>query len=127
MSVFIRRLVTPFAAAALIGVAAIGQAAPAHAGGVDALAVGECPFTNTLCLFDGTRYTGERITLSGGGICVSLVNQGWGDRARSVINTNSRSAAMFANDDCLGGPFQVSGNTGIADLDAFRPKSVWVP
>ena len=60
-----------------------------------------CPFAG---LYDGTNFAGERFnvrSLDPNGTCVSLVDHGWGDRARSAINTNARSAAMFANDDCL--------------------------
>jgi hypothetical protein len=88
-----------------------------------------CPFAGVLCLYDGTNFAGERFNVAAlepEGTCVSLVDHGWGDRARSAINTNGRSAAMFANDDCVGGPFQVPANSTIADLGGFRPNSVFV-
>ena len=106
------------AATVVLGVATPVRAAPA-----------QCPFTNTLCLFDGVGYTGERLTLSSpvsNGVCVSLVSHGWGGRARSALNTSSSSAALFANDGCLGGPFQVPAGSGVADFGAFRPNSAWV-
>ena len=90
----------------------------------------ECPFDGVLCLYDGTSFTGARWnvrSLDPNGTCVSLVDHQWGDRARSAINTNSRGAAMFMNDDCVGGPFQVPGNSSIVDFGSFRPNSVWVP
>ncbi|MGI5150970.1 peptidase inhibitor family I36 protein [Plantactinospora sp. CA-294935] len=96
----------------------------------DAAAAVDCPFTNTVCLFEGTNYSGTRFTVSVPGpsqACVSLVDHGWGDRARSAYNTGSQSAALFANDDCVGGPYQLAGNTGIPDLGSFSPESVWVP
>lgn len=89
-----------------------------------------CPFDDVLCLYDGTNFTGAEFTVTSldpNGTCVSLVDHGWGDRARSAINTNGRGAAMFANDDCLGGPFQVPGDSTIVDFGGFRPNSVWVP
>ncbi|MEU8139306.1 peptidase inhibitor family I36 protein [Streptodolium elevatio] len=88
-----------------------------------------CSFTRTLCLFDGTGFTGQRLTVSSlvpGGTCVSLVDHGWAGRVRSVANTHTSSAAMFMNDDCVGGPYQVPGRSGIADLGGFSPASVWV-
>jgi hypothetical protein len=115
-------VVAAFTAVAVLGTASPGQAAPARA-------ADECPFTNTVCLFDGTSYTGARLTVSSlsGGTCVSLVDHGWGGRARSALNTNATSAALFANDDCVGGPFQVPANGGVPDFGSFRPDSVWVP
>ncbi|GAA0954232.1 peptidase inhibitor family I36 protein [Nonomuraea longicatena] len=65
----------------------------------------KCPFTNTVCLFDGENYAGERLTVSslGSSACVDLVAHGWGARAKSAINTGSRTAAMFQlHTDCLG-------------------------
>jgi hypothetical protein len=105
--------------AAVSGTAA--QAAPAG---------GDCPFIDTVCLFSGEDFTGDRFTASApspSGVCVSLVDHGWGDRARSAINTNSGSAAMFMNDDCLGGPFQIPGNSSLRSFGGFTPESIWVP
>lgn len=118
----------------VLGVAAVsaalvfGTAAPGVAG-PSATAAGECPFSSTLCLFSGTGFTGDRFTvssLSPGGTCVSLVSHGWGDRARSAINTDSSSAALFLNDGCVGGPYQVPANSSISSFGSFVPKSVWV-
>jgi hypothetical protein len=39
---------------------------------------------------------------------------------------DTTSAALFANDDCVGGPYQVPGSSSIADLGSFEPLSVWV-
>jgi hypothetical protein len=107
---------------------ALGTVVPgaAHA----ASAAGDCPFSETLCLFEGENFTGDRFTVSSlvpEGTCVSLVDHGWGDRAHSAINTHSNSAAMFMNDDCVGGPFQVPGNSSLASFGGFTPESVWVP
>ena len=117
-------------ALALAGVTAgllLGPVAPAEA--AEPAEGGPCPFDGVLCLYDGTNFTGERFNVAAlvpEGTCVSLVEHGWGDRARSAINTNGRSAAMFANDDCIGGPFQVPAGSANADLGGFRPNSVFV-
>jgi hypothetical protein len=90
----------------------------------------ECPFTDTLCLFEGENYTGERFnvrSLVEPGTCVSLVDHGWDGRVNSAINTNTTGAAMFALDDCAGGPYVVPGSGSIPDLGGFNPLSVWVP
>ncbi|MEV0729614.1 peptidase inhibitor family I36 protein [Polymorphospora sp. NPDC050346] len=92
---------------------------------------GDCPFPKTVCLFDQTGYAGVRFTVAAtgpGGACVSLVDHGFGGgRIRSVLNSGAGSAALFAGDDCVGGPYQVAGNSGIADLSSFQADSVWVP
>jgi hypothetical protein len=122
-------LVAAVAATTVIGAATPSQAAPTRAEGVG-VAAGDCPFTNTVCLFDQTGYNGARFTASSlvpGGTCISLVDHGWGGRARSALNTNSTSAALFVNDDCIGGPFQLAGNSGVPDFGSFRPNSLWVP
>ncbi|MBF9130921.1 peptidase inhibitor family I36 protein [Plantactinospora sp. S1510] len=109
--------------------ALVGTAAPAAAGPANSAAAGNCPFSATLCLFDQTSFGGARFAVKSvvpGGTCVSLNDSGWGNRARSAINTASRSAALFSNDDCLGGPYQVAPNASLSDLGSFRPQSVWV-
>jgi hypothetical protein len=122
-------LVAAVAVTTLIGAAAPARAASVRAEGADIAANG-CPFTAVVCLFDQTGYSGARFTarsLEPGGTCVSLVDHGWGDRVRSASNTNSTSAALFQNDDCLGGPVQLAPGAGVADLGSFRPQSLWVP
>ena len=117
-------------ALALAGVTAGLLLGPVSSAGAAGPADEPCPFAGTLCLYDGTALTGERFTarsLDPNGTCVSLVDHGWGGRARSAVNTNGRSAAMFANDDCLGDPFQVPGGSTIVDFGDFRPNSVFVP
>jgi hypothetical protein len=115
-------------ALALAGVTAgllLGPASPAGAAEPE-----PCPFGAALCLYDGTNFTGARFdvrSLDPNGTCVSLVDHGWTDRARSAINNNGRSAAMFANDGCIGDPYQVPGGTTIVDFGSFRPASVFVP
>ncbi|MGW5162347.1 peptidase inhibitor family I36 protein [Nonomuraea wenchangensis] len=66
-----------------------------------------CPFTDTLCLFDGEDYTGTRFTVTPPGpdaVCVDLVEHGWGGgRAKSAVNTSTRTANMFQySTDCTG-------------------------
>lgn len=113
------------ATAALLGTAA----APAAASPANSALAGECSFSATLCLFDQTSFGGARFTARSivpGGTCVSLNDSGWGNRARSAINTSSHSAALFANDDCLGGPYQIAPNSSVANLGSFGAQSVWV-
>lgn len=88
-----------------------------------------CEFSKTLCLYSGENFTGERIALSSlvpGGTCINLAESGWVVPARSAINTHSASAALFANEDCTGGPNQVSGSSSRASLGDFVTLSVWV-
>jgi hypothetical protein len=116
-------IVPALAAAALLAIATPAAAAPA-----DTTAAEDCPFTDTLCLFEGANFTGERFTVSAttSGTCVSLVDHGWAGRVNSAINTNDNAAALFPNDDCGGGPYLVPGNSAIPDL-GIQPLSVWVP
>jgi hypothetical protein len=107
--------------AALAGTASVASASAGSADG--------CP-SRSLCLYEGVGFTGEIFTVTSmvrGGTCVSLVAHGWGGRAHSAINTHTTSAAMFANDDCIGGPYQVATNSGLPNFGPFTPDSVWVP
>ncbi|MBO3732195.1 peptidase inhibitor family I36 protein [Glycomyces niveus] len=118
-----------YLAPALAAAAILAAATPATAAPADTTTAGECPFTDTLCLFEGDNYTGERFTVSSlvePGTCVSLVDHGWAGRVNSAINTNDNAAALFPNDDCGGGPYLVPGNSAIPDL-GIQPLSVWVP
>ncbi len=113
--------VLPFVLAFNAAVSGAAHAAPA---------AGDCPFIDTVCLFSGEDFTGDRLpvsALSPSGACVSLVDAGWGDRARSAINTNRNSAAMFMNDDCIGDPYQIPGNVSMRSFGGFTPESIWVP
>jgi hypothetical protein len=124
-----RRKRTPAVLLALTATALLAVASPAAAAPADTTSADECNFTGTLCLFEGENFTGERFTVSSlvqPGTCVSLVDHGWAGRVNSAINTHTSSAALFANDDCVGGPYQVPGNSSIADLGGFEPLSVWV-
>ncbi|GAA4690019.1 peptidase inhibitor family I36 protein [Phytohabitans rumicis] len=107
------------ATALLIGAAGVAPAASAAA----------CP-SRSLCLYEGTNFTGDMFpvtSLNPSGTCVSLVDHGWGDRAHSAVNTHNNSAAMFMNDDCIGGPYQVPGKSSLPNFGSFTPESVWVP
>jgi hypothetical protein len=125
-----RRKRTPAVLLALTATALLAAASPAAAAPAGAASADDCSFTDTLCLYEGANFTGERFTVSSlvePGTCVSLVDHGWGGRVNSAINTNTSCAALFANDDCVGGPYQVPGSSSIADLGSFEPLSVWVP
>lgn len=114
-------VVLAFAAAALLATASPAAAAPTDS-------AEDCTSAKTLCLYEGANFTGERFTVSAldSGTCVSLVDHGWDGRVNSAINTHTASAALFAGDDCSGGPYQVPGSGSIADLGSFEPLSVWV-
>jgi Peptidase inhibitor family I36 len=102
-------------------------------GGTTSVAAGanaaECPSGGALCLYNGEGFTGESLALTSlesDGTCVSLPGHGWTGPVRSVINTHRSSAALFANDNCVGGPYGVPANSSVASLP-FSPVSVWVP
>ncbi|MEU3735073.1 peptidase inhibitor family I36 protein [Streptomyces sp. NPDC033538] len=89
----------------------------------------QCP-ANALCLYSAAGLTGDQLALaspSGSGTCVDLAAQGWAGRVKSVLNTHSTSAALFPNENCLGGPYRVEAGAGVRDLGAFAPLSVWMP
>ncbi|HEX6352612.1 peptidase inhibitor family I36 protein [Actinophytocola sp.] len=93
-----------------------------------AAAAGTCGYANTLCLWEEQRYGGASLTaspLGSGGVCVDLVQHGWGERARSVINTSRHTASLFASADCTGRPYPVDGNTSVPTL-SFLANSVYV-
>ncbi|WSQ09430.1 peptidase inhibitor family I36 protein [Streptomyces sp. NBC_01231] len=92
--------------------------------------VADCPSSGSLCLYEGANFSGSQFAVRSNGsdgVCVSLVDHGWGERAQSAINTHRGHAAMFANDDCLGQPYPVPGNSSLDSFGSFVPKSVWVP
>ncbi|MCX2926652.1 peptidase inhibitor family I36 protein [Streptomyces sp. NEAU-W12] len=86
-----------------------------------------CPFSRTLCLFDGADYSGDRFTVQSldpsASVCVDLVEHGWGDRARSAVNTATQPASLYPNPDCTGRGVSV---TGAAPSLPFQPQSVRV-
>ncbi|KYF89793.1 hypothetical protein BE20_19580 [Sorangium cellulosum] len=88
-----------------------------------------CPFDGVLCLFEEEGYGGEIFNVRAlnpqVGTCVNLPEHGWEGRAHSAYNTNGVGAAIFTNEDCLGYPYPVSGESGLSPLP-FVPKSVYV-
>ncbi|MFI6987506.1 peptidase inhibitor family I36 protein [Nonomuraea wenchangensis] len=121
-----KRLGVLAVAAALVGLT------PATASATTAATTDElCPFTDTLCLFDGEDYTGTRLNVAPMGsdaVCVDLVEHGWGGgRAKSAINTSTRTANMFQySTDCTG--YGAPIHTGrTPDFNVwFSPKSVLI-
>jgi len=114
---------------ALTATALLATASPAAGSPTGTTSADDCSLTDTLCLYEGAGFTGERFTVSSlvePGTCVSLVDHGWAGRVNSAINTHTSSAALFANDDCVGGPYQVPGSGSVTDLGGFEPLSVWV-
>ena len=89
----------------------------------------ECPFTDTLCLFEGTNFTGARFNvkaLVANGTCVDLVSHGWGGtRAHSAINTNSHAAQLHPVFSCYGYPLTVPGNSSLPSIN-FNASSAYV-
>lgn len=89
----------------------------------------QCPFSNTLCLYDGTSFTGARFTVSAwnpAGACVNLVSHGWGSRARSGINTHRMGARLYTSTDCTGAGATVPGNSSLPTLPTRTANSVFV-
>ncbi|WP_437334574.1 peptidase inhibitor family I36 protein [Sorangium sp. So ce394] len=88
-----------------------------------------CPFDGVLCLFEEEGYGGEIFNVRAlnpqVGTCVNLPEHGWEGRAHSAYNTNGVAAAIFTNEDCLGYPYPVYGESGLSPLP-FIPKSVYV-
>ncbi|MFY1672475.1 peptidase inhibitor family I36 protein [Plantactinospora sp. WMMB334] len=117
----ISRVLVSLTAVAVLGAAYAGPAAAAPT------TTGTCEFSRALCLFEGTSYTGARFTVSAldpvVGACVDLVEHGWGERAHSWINTNSRAALLYVNDDCTGRPMLLSGSN---PAFTFPSRSVFV-
>lgn len=109
------RALVSLATAAVIGGILSTPAMAAPAASSESALAGDCPFAGALCLFEGTGYTGERFTVQSStppaGVCVDLVEHGWGGRAHSAINNNSKAAAIFASDDCTGHPLSITGSS----------------
>jgi hypothetical protein len=88
-----------------------------------------CPFSNTLCLFDGTNFTGATFNVSAwnpAGACVNLSSHGWGSRARSGINTHRMEARLYTSTDCTGVSATVRGNSSLPTLPTRTANSVFV-
>lgn len=115
-------------AAALLALAAApGAHAATAVTAVEAQAT--CEFSTTLCLWDRTGFTGTRFTASpfppGTATCVDLVEHGWGERARSAVNTSTRTMALFLTDDCTGHPYPVDAGSSQSEL-SIAANSAWV-
>jgi hypothetical protein len=87
-----------------------------------------CSFSGALCLYSESGYGGDQFAVSplpnGPSVCVDLVEHGWGEVARSAINTGGNSAAMFQSSDCSGHPMQIP--VGHTPNLSFSPNSVYV-
>lgn len=89
----------------------------------------KCPFSNTLCLFDGTSFTGAAFNVAAwnpAGACVNLASHGWGSRARSGINTHRLEARLYTSTDCTGVAATVFGNSSLPMLPTRTANSVFV-
>lgn len=103
-------------------------AAPAAAADRSGL-TGDCPFVNTLCLFDDYNYGGARFNVRAldpsVGACVDLAAHGWGGgRVKSAINTNPAYATLRVNGDCTGYGFSISGS--VPSFTLFEADGVFV-
>ncbi|MDX8054510.1 peptidase inhibitor family I36 protein [Lentzea sp. BCCO 10_0798] len=87
----------------------------------------DCTFTDAFCACDQTNYEGARFTVSpiGSSACVDLVEHGWDNRIRSACNNSTKTASLFASDDCTGRPYPIDGRTGQPDI-RFQAGSVFV-
>ncbi|WP_327233953.1 peptidase inhibitor family I36 protein [Streptomyces sp. NBC_01317] len=114
--------VTATAALLLAAGAGTVQAAPASQ---SALA-GSCEFSNTLCLFEGAGYAGARFTVQAlppaTSACVSLAEHGWAGRAFSAVNTNSRTATLYAGENCTGASLNVEGSLSPLTVSAVSVR-----
>jgi hypothetical protein len=124
-----RSLVRRFMAKAGLSAAVVGMVLalfPAQASAEAPLE--RCTFSGALCLYDETGYGGEQFALAplspASGVCVDLVDHGWGESALSVINTGNSSAAMFQSSDCTGHPVEIP--VGHSPSLTFSPNSVYV-
>ena len=131
----VRRLLTVLMSASLaavfVGGATAAAAAPtAGSAAGSAVAQGTCPFTRTLCLWDGTNFTGTRFTVSAWnpsvGTCVDLAAHGWPNgRAKSAINTGSQTARLYTTTNCTGTAFQIFPRGPYPSIN-FSSNSVYV-
>jgi hypothetical protein len=87
-----------------------------------------CP-DGSFCLFENPSFDGQRFEVRAldpeQGVCVNLVEHGWGARARSAINAGSKTASILPNPDCTGEPVGIPGNSAEATLPLL-PNSAFV-
>jgi hypothetical protein len=88
-----------------------------------------CSFTGVLCLYERVDFNGAEFNVRAlnpaTGTCVNLVTHGWGGRAASAVNTNTRFATLYSGPDCSGSTLNVGANSWDRAL-AFAPNSVFV-
>jgi hypothetical protein len=89
-----------------------------------------CPFTRSLCLWDGTDFTGTRFNVQAldpsVGACVNLASHGWGNgRAKSAKNTANQVARLYTNTNCTGSSYQLIPGGGYTPIN-FASNSVYV-
>ncbi|MEU4792126.1 peptidase inhibitor family I36 protein [Micromonospora tulbaghiae] len=91
--------------------AAPGAASATPRASAPAAADSTCPFTRTLCLWEGANFTGARFTLqapTSAGTCVNLAAHGWGNgRAKSARNTTTQAATLGSTVACGGSTFTI--------------------
>ena len=87
----------------------------------------DCTYTDAFCAWDQINYEGAKFNVSplGSSACVDLVEHGWGNRIRSAYNNSTKTAALFASDDCTGRGFPVEPKSGKPDI-TFQAGSVLV-
>ncbi|WP_405431247.1 peptidase inhibitor family I36 protein [Micromonospora sp. NBC_00617] len=105
-------------------------ATPVNASATGAAADSTCASTRTLCLWDGTNYTGERFTAQAAdptiGTCVSLAAHGWGNgRAESARNTANQPARLYTSTNCTGSYYQIMPAGSYGSI-SYNSNSVYV-
>ncbi|MGW5555963.1 peptidase inhibitor family I36 protein [Micromonospora sp. NPDC003944] len=90
----------------MLAVPAGAASATPRASAPSTAADSSCPFTRTLCLWDGANFTGTRFTVqahTSSGTCVNLAAHGWGNgRAKSARNTSTQAATLRSTTACGG-------------------------
>ncbi|GAB7046448.1 peptidase inhibitor family I36 protein [Catenuloplanes indicus] len=122
-----KRHLIALAATAAIGAVALPATASAAA---PAAAAPSCEFTRTVCLWDGTDYTGARFTVQSlnpsVATCVDLAGHGWGNgRAKSGTNTGTRTAVLYTGTNCTGSSYQLIPQGGYSSI-SFASNSILV-
>lgn len=117
-----------YAAACTLIAGSLVAAAPGSA--TAAAADSTCTFTRTLCLWDGTSFTGTRFTVQAAnpatGTCVDLAAHGWGNgRAKSAKNTANQVARLYTSTTCTGSAYQIIPGGTYTSI-SFASNSVYV-
>jgi len=89
-----------------------------------------CPFTRTVCLWDGANYTGTRFTAQSLSpstpVCVDLAAHGWGNgRAKAARNTGNQVAVLYSGTTCTGSSYQLIPQGGYGSI-TFGSNSILV-